>query len=64
MMKIINMIEIYENDGKNAPADEILQVSSHWSDNNFVVLHYDSKSITVSAKDLQKAIENAINVSR
>lgn len=64
MMRSINMIEIYEKNGEKQNGDDVLQVSNHWSDSNFVVLLYDGKSIAVSAKDLQKAIENATNVSR
>jgi hypothetical protein len=62
-IKVSNIITIYEINGEDLyPMYETyLTISSHWGSKGFVVLSGDNFDITVSAKDLIKAIENATN---
>lgn len=64
-MDVINKIKVYEIDGDdNIKYDTSIEVKSHWNYKNFIVLNIFGKEITVVAEDLEKAIQNAINVSR
>lgn len=64
----MNEVEPYEVNGTEInglkSSKNLLRVESHCNYNNFVVLRYEDKNITVKASDLQKAINNAINSNR
>lgn len=64
-MDVINKIKVYEIDGDdNIKYDTSIEVKSHWNYRDFIVLNIFGKEITVVAKDLEKAIQNSINVPR
>jgi len=58
-IKVTNQVNSYDT-----PAKASMRVLSHWNDNNMVVLVVDEKEITVSAKDIIAAINNATNTAR
>lgn len=62
-MTVTNEIKIYETNGKETPIGEnpILEVRSHWNNDNLVVIEIDGKTVTVVASQLEKAIHNATN---
>lgn len=61
-MNVKNEINIYEKNGKDVIAERAaVTIKSHWSRDEFVVLVVDGTSVTVSASDLRKAIQNATN---
>lgn len=68
MIKVINEVEPYEVDGSEVnglkSSKKLLAVESHWNRNEFVILDYDGKSITVLARDLISAINNSTNSNR
>ena len=66
MMKVINEIKIYEIDGKETKSVEnsYLEITSHWNYKELVCIRCFGKEITVAKEDLEKAIQNATNVSR
>lgn len=69
MIEVINKIEVYEINGtemKCLKSDRpCLKVLSHWNRDEFVTIQLnDEDKITVLAKELQSAIENARNISR
>ncbi len=66
MMDVINKIKVYEIDGDDNIKfnDTSIEVKSHWNYHNFIVLNIFGKEITVVAEELERAIQNAINVSR
>ena len=65
MMDVINKIKVYEIDGDdNIKNDTSIEIKSHWTFRNFIVLDIFGKEITVVAEDLERAIQNATNVSR
>lgn len=63
MLKVINEVDVYEGfnaDGskrENSP----IYIKSHWNESSKVVLIIDGISVTLFAKDLHMAIENAKN---
>lgn len=64
-MEVINKIKVYEIDGDDKiKYDTSIEIKSHWNYKDFIVLNIFGQEITVIAKDLEKAIENAVNVSR
>lgn len=66
-MTVKNEIKIYETNGKDTPigSNPILSVTSHWNHHNSVVIDVgDGKTYTVLAKELQAAIQNAINSAK
>lgn len=64
MMSVINKVPVYEIDGNDDIKDNpSIEVKSHWNYKNLIVLNIFGKEITVVAKDLEKAIQNATNVS-
>ena len=64
MNKSINKIEIYEINNSDVSIGENLElvIENHWNLKARVILKYKDESITVLAKDLIKAIENAQNI--
>jgi len=58
-------VEIYEEDGEKVPIGKspYMLVESHWNHNEQVILKIGKKSITVIARDLETAIENATNTN-
>lgn len=65
MMDVINRIKVYEIDGDDKIGyDTSIEIKSHWNYRDFIVLNIFGKEITVVAEDLEKAIQNSINVSR
>ena len=40
---------------------EVVIISAHWSNNEMVVLKFQGKEVTVTADELEKAIDNATN---
>ena len=67
VIKVTNELPIYEIGGK-APAmhdTPVLIVRSHWNDPLRIVLETETGyCITINAKDLRAAIENAANTRR
>jgi hypothetical protein len=65
MMKIETRIDPVEIDGgeiSGLPKDsDQVSVSAHWNVNRFVVILFHGVSVTVLAKDLTRAIQNATN---
>ena len=62
-MKITNELHIYEMEDIKI-SDKFLVVASHWNYSDRVVLKFpDGKSVTVLAKELHAAIDNATNHS-
>ncbi len=57
-IKVESAVKIYEDD---EPSDKKIIVSSHWNDNDFVVIKIGKKSATVIASDMIAAIKNAQN---
>lgn len=70
MITVISEVEPHEIGGEEIndlkSEKPLLRVMSHWNRNNLVILKFDEneKSITVLAKDLIAAINNATNSSR
>jgi len=66
-MEVENKLKVYEVDdvevklGEKNP--EII-IKNHWNRNNFVVIEINEKRYTVSAAELDAAIENATNTRR
>lgn len=62
-MRTVNWIPIYEVNGTEDPQScKDLVVQSHGLHKGRVVLELGDQKITVLADDLQKAIQNAVNV--
>jgi hypothetical protein len=63
--KIETRLRSYEINGdevKGLPNDaDDLIVAAHWNRNEFVVIDFHGRNVTVAARDLIKAIENAQN---
>ena len=69
MIEVVNTVEVYELNGGELrdikSKKPKLVVKNHWNRNEFVVLQIDEgKIITVLAKDLRAAIDNATNSAR
>lgn len=65
MIKVTSIVPVYEVNGDNQVANPApLIVKSHWNDNMKVVVMVGETKLTVSARDLIAAIENAINSNR
>jgi len=66
MIKVSNKVPIYEVNGKevNYIDESKLVVESHWNENDKVVLKFGRRNITVVARDLTSAIDNATNTRR
>lgn len=66
MIEVTCKVRIYDIGGKaSVPAnDSVLIVSSHWNQENMVVLRIGEKEYTVSKRDLEAAISNAVNSNR
>lgn len=68
MIKNKNEVEIYEKDG--VTTNEIglppVVIRSHWVKDGFVVIKVPDSAyeVTVSAKDLRAAIDNATNTAK
>lgn len=62
-MKIETKLEIYEVEGKETVMIHrpVLSVQSHWNDNKLIEVTVDGKRVTVVAKDLKRAVDNATN---
>ena len=64
-MEVVNKIKVYEIDGNDEiKYDTSIEIKSHWNFKRFIVLNIFGKEITVVAEDLEKAIQNAVNISR
>ena len=63
MVDSITKITIYEIDGKETTITQpVITVSNHWNRRDLVKIHFlDSRTVTVSAEELKRAIENATN---
>ena len=44
--------------------EKVVGVKSHWNNNKLVVLTFDNVTLTVRAKDLTDAVQNATNSNR
>jgi ribosomal protein L25 (general stress protein Ctc) len=64
MIDVENEVKIYKINGDYNETDASLKVRNHWSDNDFITLEVDDKTITILAADLKAAIQNATNVNR
>jgi len=64
-MKTETRIKIYEKNGTETEGLKYpeLFVLNHWNLNSMVVLEFGKDKITVLARDLRKAIDNATNHS-
>ena len=64
MKTSINKINIYEQNNSDVPIGETVQliVENHWNLKDRVVLKFNGESITVLARQLEKAIQNAQNI--
>lgn len=64
-MKVKIEIPIYEINDTEVPigTNKALCILSHWNRNNLVILKIGKNTYTVAKRDLNKAIENATNVS-
>lgn len=62
-INVENRINVYEIDGTETAGktQQHLVVKSHWNLRNFIVLKWNGKEITVSARQIKQAIENAQN---
>ncbi|MBU6232250.1 hypothetical protein KGP36_06470 [Patescibacteria group bacterium] len=69
-MEVQNKIRVYEIDDNDTPigSDYLMIIRSHWNDEDMVILELPleakGKSVTVVAKDLRMAMENATNHRR
>jgi hypothetical protein len=63
MISICTEVPIYEIDGdENNDSEKILKIHNHWNDVNRIDVEFPGfDRITVLAKDMKAAIENAIN---
>jgi hypothetical protein len=67
MITVESKVQVYEVNGKDAPAIDgpKLTVTSHWNLNDRVTLQFDGgEKFTVVAADLRAAIDNATNSRR
>lgn len=65
MIVVENRVPIYEVGGERVEGPQApLEVSSHWNDDAWVSLTFGGKKITVNAKDLLAAVDNATNTHR
>jgi hypothetical protein len=66
MINVENTVKIYEIGGKeNKDAPEEIKIHSHWNRSEMVNIELPGfAKITVAAKDLKAAIDNAQNVAR
>ncbi len=67
MIEVTSVIKVYELNGKEtAPgATANLTVMSHWNRREFVVLVLpDGSKLSITAKDMKAALENATNSAR
>jgi hypothetical protein len=67
-IKVTNVINVYEINGTEIPIGktETLKVTSHWNDHDLITLDLitlekDNIKLTVSARQLKMAIDNACN---
>ena len=62
-MKVVNHIKIYEENGKELAIGDVrhIKVVSHWNrERTMVVIEVgEDMAVTVSARDLQRAVNNA-----
>lgn len=64
-IKVTNEVRIYEVNDEREPLNRpVLIVKSHWNRNEFVVLEFEGKCITVARSELSAAMANATNVAR
>ena len=65
-VKVKQEIEVYEIDGEAVGIGETVSmaVNSHWNRNEFVVIGFNGKELTVVGDDLKTAIKNAENSGR
>lgn len=67
MIKVSSEVIIYEIDGKEVKigTNKVLLIESHWNKPDFVNITLPGfDPITISARDLKVAIENAQNANR
>lgn len=76
MIAVTNRLPVYEVDGKRVESstDEdcpVLRVASHWNEDSKVVIDLapegegnEHHKVTVSARDLLAAVNNATNINR
>ena len=62
-VEVKQKIEVYEINDEDVPIGktETMSVDSHWNRDEFVVLGFRGKRLTVTASNLQDAIRNATN---
>ncbi len=66
-IKVTNEVNIHEKNGvgvKVGESDRVLIVKSDWNHDTLVHLEYKDMNISLSAKELKTAIDNATNISR
>ncbi len=59
MIKVTSQVESYDE-----PRKPSIKVHSHWVDSDRVVLEIEGITVTVIARDLKAAIDNATNTAR
>lgn len=59
MIKVTNEISTYDE-----PATQSVRVHSHWNDSDRVVLELGGQKVTVLARELKAATDNATNTKR
>lgn len=68
MLEVTNKIKLHEEntEGEAGIGQKVIYVDSHWNNDNLVVIGFpeDGITVTVSAKDLKAAIQNATNSAR
>ena len=66
MIEVTSKVSIYEVKDETVPIGKNVEmdVSSHWNHDEWVVLKFQGKEITVNAADLKAAINNATNTER
>ena len=67
MIKVDSELKIHEIDGKDEPpvGCKKLHIHSHWNRNELVLIEFPGLApVTVSARDLRAAIDNATNSGR
>lgn len=65
MIKVMSEVTIYQQNGKDTIVERpVVQVKSHWNKPDFVDIKINDVEVTVLARDLKSAIDNATNTNR
>jgi len=60
-IKVSQEATVYEVNGEDTKAGKMIKFDSHWNRDEFVIIQFGSKRLTVVGKDLETAIDNATN---